>query len=152
MTDTAKPNRKLLTNQFKGAEYETLFSVAYPEDGTTLDEMLKPEYWAHVARDMKPWQRIEVRAADKSWMAELVVLVVKPFAVKVVVLDKFEFEAKSVAAAANIDVPEGYELKYRGKAGWSVIRLSDNEILQEKEASKAAASIWLEGFLKELAA
>ncbi|MPZ31198.1 MAG: hypothetical protein GEV13_09415 [Rhodospirillales bacterium] len=40
---------------------------------TTFDDILKLDFWVHVARRLKVRDRIEVHAHDGSWYAELVV-------------------------------------------------------------------------------
>lgn len=147
--EKAKPNRKILVPYLTAAEYQRNEWVAKPEAGTSLEEMLVPAYWANVAKTMKQWDRVEVRPADGSWYAELLVRVVEPFAVLVHVLRRVEFKP-TLKAKSEIDVPEGYEIKFRGKAGWCIVRNDDNTILKEKEDSKEAALVWLQAHLRAL--
>lgn len=149
---TAKPNRKLLPPQFLDAEYQRRDTIAKPEAGTTLLEMQDPAYWANVAKTLKPMDRIEVRPADGTWWAELLVRVVEPQSVRVHVLRTVEFH-KPARADASPDVADGYEVKHRGaQRGWCVIREHDAAVLVEKQASHEAAVAWLTGHLRTLAA
>ena len=144
-----KPNRKLLETQFGDAEYRRRDVIATPEPGTTLDEMLSPLYWAHVAKQLKQWDRIEVRPSDGAWWAELIVRVAEPFAVRVHVLRHEEF-AGAPGASRVSEVPEGYEIKNRGRDGWAVIRLEDKAVLREKQPSREHAVAWLRESLRSL--
>jgi hypothetical protein len=145
----AKPNRKLMETQLVSAEYQRQEMVATPEPGTTLEEMLNPEYWSHIAKRVKVWDRIEVRSHDGAWWAELLVRAVQPFAVRVHVLRVAKFD-DNLKAAEQADLPAGYEVVNRGARGWTVIRESDREVLREREASRALAVMWLKGHLQVL--
>jgi hypothetical protein len=145
----SKPNRKLLPNQLPVAENEYRNLVARPEAGTTLLEMQNPAYWAHVAKMLRGGDHIEVWPADRSWWAELLVLVVEPFAVVVHVLREASFHSAGVALA-DIEAPEGYEFKHRGAKGWAVMRLDDKTELQGGHSSKEAAAAWLSAHLRKI--
>jgi hypothetical protein len=127
---------KLLQNRLKQAEFVRTVWAAQPEPGTTLDEMLQPEYWAHVAKSLKQGSRIEVTAADGEWFAELFVRSATANDVKVFLLRHQVFsEAKA---------PEGdLEAKHRGGAGWSVVRKSDKRVLVEKLETRGEAEDWI---------
>lgn len=144
----AKPNRKLLETQFADAEYRRRDMIATPEAGTGLEEMLNPLFWSHVAKGLKAWDRIEVRPADGTWWAELIVRVVQPFAVRVHVLRYAEFRRSTGSEAA--EVPAGYEIKNRGRDGWAVIRTEDKAVLHEKDPSRDHAVAWLVASLRSL--
>jgi hypothetical protein len=144
----AKPNRKLLTNQCVLAEYQRTDWVTKPEQGTSIEEMKNPEYWANVARDLKVLDRIEVRPADATWWAELLVRAVGPFTTKVHVLRVVVFDQTKGESAAAPTVPAGYAITHRGKNGWTVIRKSDNAILKEGIDTQPAAHSWLDAHLK----
>lgn len=129
---------KLLQNRIKPAEFIRTVWGAQPEPGTTLDEMLSPEYWAHVAKSLKVGDRIDVTAADGSWFAELFVRAVRPNDVRVAVLREVRFGVDT-----KTPVPPNYEIKHRGGAGWSVIRHPDKSIMFEGGATKEEANKWV---------
>lgn len=143
--------RKLIVPLFQSAEYVSNRWVVTAEPGTTIDEIKDPIFWANVANRLRQWDRIEVRDAAGEWVAELVVLAVEPFAAKVHVVrhDVFDMKANGGVPEAQ-PVPEGYEVKNRGKDGWCVIRQEDKAILKTGEVSRAHALIWLQGHLKAL--
>jgi hypothetical protein len=144
-------NRKLLPDQFQDAEYQRRDMIARPEAGTKLDELLDPAYWANVSAAVRQSDRIEVRPADGSWWAELLVRAVSSQSVAVHVLRHVEFD-KTAKAEPLPPTPSGYDLKYRGNRGWCVIRLADNQSLAEKQPTQEAAAAWLAGHLRLLAA
>lgn len=154
MSETiARPNRKLLAPYFLDAEYQRRDMIARPEPGTTLAEMEVPAYWGNVAAVLRPLDRIEVRPADGSWWAELLVRVVEPQSVKVYVLRHVEFDRPmATTSLVETEAPEGYEYRHRGPARqWAVMRLADNTCLIEKHPSREAAAAWLSAHLRKLA-
>jgi hypothetical protein len=144
-----RPNRKLLETQLMLAENCRADVVVFPEAGTTIEEMLNPLYWTHVAnKRLKQWDRIDVRAADGAWFAELLVTVKQPFAARVHVLQYVEFAVAAGAAAG--EVPAGYEIKSRGRDGWAVIRTEDKAVLFERVPTRDDALARLAASLKAL--
>lgn len=139
---------KLSAAQFKPAEYESNAYVAHPEAGEAFEEVLQPIYWAHVARSLRPWDKIDIRPADFSYYAELIVTASGPQWAKVAVLRKVDFGKNDKAAETLI--PDGYDIKHRGAAGWCVVRLEDREVLHEKAGTKADAAQWLAKHLKTI--
>src|SRR5258708_7667818 len=128
------------------------------EAGTTIDEMLDPAYWANVANRLNVRPQgiganvpdiVYVSPADGSWWAELLVRDVAPFTALVHVLRHIEFDKK--AAAIPSKVPDGYDIRNRGKNGWQVVRKSDNVVLKEGLATQATAAAYLDTHLKTFA-
>ena len=56
-----------------GSEYARQDWVANLEDGTTLEDIMRPEFWSHNAARFQPYATIECRAEDGTWIAYLVV-------------------------------------------------------------------------------
>lgn len=165
--EKAKPNRKLLAPQFVSAEYHENPWIAKPEAGTTFVEMLDPAYWANVASQLRSGDVIRVRPVEGNWWAQLVVAAVAPFTAKVEFIigrafgigtftseDDFakavdgKKDQPPVLAAVG---PKGYEIKNRGKNGWTVVRKSDNAVLKEGLDTQAAALAWAEQHAKTFA-
>lgn len=129
---------KLLQNQLKDADFIRTVWSAQPEPGTTLEEMLTPEFWAHTSRSLKKDDVIEVRPKDGLWFAELYVRSANDNAATVFVL-------RHVVFAEDKKVAEGtpFEIKHRGPRGWSVQRRSDKVILFENGATRDEAEAWI---------
>lgn len=107
--------------------------------GTTVDDVLKPAFWAHKAREMTPYDRIEVREETGEWMLELMVLSQGLNWATVHVLQHHVLQHVA-------EEPEGvklHKLQWRGpRAKWGVIRLSDNQVLQDG-MDKDQAAAWM---------
>ena len=143
--------KQLLQNRLKLAEYVRNVYGATPEPGITLDDMVRPEYWAHVARTLRPGDRIEVCPDDRSWFAELFVVSQSDTDVRVAVLRSTKIELPEVKPLVQRSAPKpgqkddsSYEVKHRGAAGWSVVRKVDKAVVFEGGQSRRAAEDWLE--------
>lgn len=129
---------KLLANRLKDADFIRTVWHATPEPGITLEEMMKPEWWTHVARMLKKGDHIEVTSEDGEWFAELLVRSTTDKGVCVFALRSVVFSEDKPAAADAI-----FEVKHRGGAGWSVVRRSDKVVVYEKGATRADAEAWV---------
>ena len=152
-SEVKNPNRKLAVHQFQQAEYQRQEWVVTPERGTSIEEMKNPLYWSNVARALRPADKIIVRFFDFEEYAELLVRTVEPYAASVVVINHLKFGSNAAdAIGADLKAPEGYEVKFRGRAGWCVLRLTDNQIVHEGERNRANAVMWAEQYVRKLAA
>lgn len=123
--------------------------VADIESGTTLADILKAEYWRHVAKfNLTPNDIIIARAEDGTWRAELIVQATGPGFAKVKLLQKYDLE---VEAPGNDAIPPGYSVLWKGpQRKW--VALHETRVLREGFDSRTAASAWLGGHLKTIAA
>lgn len=132
---------KILQSQLKQAEFVRTVHAATPEHGASIDDVLVPEFWAHVAKQFKPGDRIEVKPDGADWLAELYVLKIDVHGVHVALLNKYELSASSNAPAVAND--DEYEINFGGAAKWRVIRKSDREVMVKGLASKVECESWL---------
>lgn len=117
--------------------------VVNAENGTKIDDVLDPQYWAHVSALMQPYDRIEVLQETGEWMLELLVINTGRNWAQVHVLHKHDLEqrAESMPAALKHKIEwKGPQLKF------CVIRIADSEVIQKELASKVAAAEWLAGY------
>lgn len=130
---------------FKMAEYDRQIWVVTPEEGTTPADVMRPDFWTHVAEQLKPWHRLEVRGFDGSWMVDLVVLAAGPLWAKVEVIGG-PWDFAKISTASKVPVPETneFEVKWRGPSlRWCVMRTSDRKPVKEELATKDEAALWL---------
>jgi hypothetical protein len=140
------PERFMTTAEFR----RTTYSVV-TEGGTTVDEILRPEYWSHVARKLKPYDKIEVLAEEGTFYLELLVLRVLTGAVVVKLLNHAELESSPAAGDEDPDI----EIKYSGPIKkYRVTRKSDGKVLAEGEevATRQMAEQFVIEYRKALAA
>lgn len=128
--------------RFKSAEYERVAYVVTAHENTVPSDLLKPEYWAHVAAKLRSYDRIEARANDETWYAEYLVVKAGSNWANVIMLDAWPLTSQdvieSVASASS-----ALEAQWRGPhSKWSVIRKSDKAVLKEG-MSKDEANRWI---------
>lgn len=118
--------------------------------GVTLQDILDPAYWTHVAFKLRPHYRIIVDAEDGAWVAELFVRYASRQEARCAVLSFTEIEGKVEMPA---DAAPEFEVRWRGPtAKWSVVRLSDGEIMTDGKQDKKAAEQWLANYNARVAA
>lgn len=137
------PVQKLPGHKINTAEYARTAWRAEPASGVEFEEVLKPEYWTHVAKRMKRGDVIEVFAEDGSYYAEL--LVVNCGDQWASVKTKGHMSLKAKTAVKRPD----YETKWKGEqALWSVIRTKDSKLMQDKFPTEDQAREWIEQHIK----
>jgi hypothetical protein len=137
--------KPLVGGRFRAAEYTRTIWQATPEYGTPFEEVLKPGYWSHIAAQVKPWDRIEIKPEDASYFAELIVLVPDKVSVTVGLLYQVVFDEQVIATPPDQTV--GFEVKWRGPISkWAALDPKGN-VKQDKFESKELAEAWLKEHL-----
>jgi len=118
----------LMPERFKLAAHERNVWAMTAEHGTTVDDIMKPEYWMHLAPQLRPYDRIEVRIDDGVFFLELLVIQSGQNWAKVFKLNEHQLVKASLAP-----VPDGqYGTKWNGPHNkFVVFRKSDNEIISK---------------------
>jgi hypothetical protein len=106
------------------------------EHGVTKEDLLRPEFYAGIAPKLKPFYKIEVRAEDLSFYAELLVLQATKTAAKVTILNFLELSSPS---SSDLKELNGFLVEYKGLNQWCVIRKSDNALIEKNHATEADA-------------
>jgi hypothetical protein len=142
---------QLQAAQFQPAEFARQVYQAVPSHGTTIDDMLKPEYWAHIATKLRPTYRIEVNAEDGSFFAELIVRDAGRTWAKVALLRHKTFD-DGADILGESPAPD-YVINFRvGPTKWRVQRKSDGEVLRSGFISKPEAEAWAKTHTQAMAA
>ena len=146
---------KLMPTELQQGEFALLTWVVTPEIGTTIETVLKPEYWSHVAKSLKPWHRIEVRDPGFGWIAYLRVKDAGAQWANVHLEGIVELARKAAPAVPPLEMPDtsDFEIKWRGPvARWSIIRVVDKVTMVENIKHKDEAIVWLRSYLAKVAA
>jgi len=144
-----EPARPILgVDRLRSAEFERIIHVATPGSGHGLEEMIDPAYWAHVGPKLKPYDRIEVRAEDGTYFAELLVLACDRTWAKVHVLNWWDLSTQDVAITEAAAASSKFEIKHTPGLRWHVIRKSDRQTMHKDCQTKAEAGSWLTEYLK----
>lgn len=123
--------------------------TATPEAGTSLEQVVRSEYWSHATRLFNPSDRIEVIPEDGSYFVELLVTNVELNRVKVVELRRVVLQE---SVELQEDLAKDYEVKWRGNIKrHCVMRKSDKKLIKENFATGKEAAQWLNDFVLGLA-
>ncbi len=114
-----------------------------PEIAATVEDLLDPNYWAHVANRMKAGHRIEAIPEDRHYFAEFFVLAASTNWAKVVLLRKKVLIENNKAVEK-----EGYIVKFAGQHRWRVEK--DGEVLSKNHDDQKAAAAWLADHIKDM--
>lgn len=138
---TVEKSARILNPQRMGlAEQLRQDWVVNAEEGTTIAEVLDPQYWAHMAAQMQPYDRVDVRLETGEWMLELLVVTPGRNWAQVHLLHHHELATRSETLPAAVK----HKVEWKGpQRKHVVIRLSDDQPIQENFATKAEANAWL---------
>jgi hypothetical protein len=140
--------RPMEVMRFNGEEFSRMAWVCTAFEHTNPEDLLQPEYWAHVATKLTPRSRIEAWADDGSWMAEYVVLEAGRNWARLHLLTVHHFTSADIAQTLA-DRMSPYEITHRGPhAKWSVIRKSDRQVLSEGYETARGAAEYMDERLK----
>src|SRR4051812_49287367 len=98
------------------AEHMRTFRFVEVPPAVPIDNLMRPDYWAHCAQMFKPRDRVEAHAQDGSWFAELLVMKVNKHEVYMVPLNIVDLtRASFVPTEAQGPKEEGdYVVTYGG--------------------------------------
>lgn len=134
--------------RMKEGQYERTVWVITAHENTYPQDFTDPAYWSHVASKLRPWDRIEARANDGTWYAELIVLEAGRNWARVQLLSAISLTTADIAMTQSNKL-SAYEIVFRGPhSQWSVIRKADREVVHEGETTQGGAVNWLNERMK----
>lgn len=136
----AKSARILNPHNMGLAEARRRDWVVDAEEGTTEEEVLDPQYWAHMASQLQPMDRIDVRAETGDWLLELIVINRGRNWAQVHLAAKHDLAPRAEIMPAAVK----HEIKWKGTGKkFCVIRLADSAVVQEGFEDRLVAAQWL---------
>ena len=118
--------------------------VVNAEEGTSVDDVLKPAYWSHMSMNMNIYDHIEVRLETGEWILELIVLDQGRNWARVYLAKQHNLrrqEVQSPPVPANM---VQHEVAWKGpQHKYAVIRTSDGQMVQNGFVEKVGAQEWL---------
>jgi hypothetical protein len=130
--------------RMQNAEYLRRDWVLTAEEGTTVDDVLDPSYWAHVAGQLTEYDRIEVRVDTGEYLLEMLVKQKGRNWAQVALLHHHDL----VGDVKTGDVGgEEFEAIWKGPLlKWCAMRKADKQILEQKLGSREAAMAWINSY------
>lgn len=122
------------------SEHRRQHLVVDAEEGTTVEDVLDPQYWAHVAAEMEPYARVEVLLETGEWMLELMVINRGRNWAQMHLLHKHDLQERS----ETMPVAQKHRIEWKGpQRKHAVIRIADSQVIQDGFSSKQEAGVWL---------
>lgn len=125
------------------ADYRRTYHHVNVDPDVTLDDLLRPNFWAyHVAR-LQPGDLVDVLARDFSLDVQLRVIGKEVGLVQMRLLRSFApNKPKAVEAEVDDDdlpeLPENYKVQFSPKAGWLVRTIDPPETVSTQKTKMAA--------------
>lgn len=140
-------DKQLSPSAIKAAEFaRQVWRIIVPR-GTTVEDMLKPTYWGHVAAQLRTGDKIEAVVEDNSGYFEFYVRFARRLEAAVSLISQSDLPAAEITE----DLVKEYRVEFRGqRAKWSVIK--GKEVVKQGIESEGEAQAWLDNHLKALAA
>jgi hypothetical protein len=130
--------------RMKAAEYERRDWVVNAPQGTIPEDIQDPAFWALHAAKLSPYDHVEVRADDGTWIAQCIVLGCERTWARVHTLAVHRLTSADVAMTQAAREAARFELKFRGPADkWCVIRRKDGAIVKDGCHTKDQAHAWM---------
>lgn len=144
----------LIATRFGQADYARNIWLAKPDHQTDPKDLLKPEFWLHVAAVVKVLDRIEVIPESGEYFAELIVVDQSKTSLRVRLLRFVPLIEGSGAETTGEDVSNDpdFEVAWRGGAKWTVLRKVDKVMIYRDMPSRDAALAKLAEHVKAKAA
>lgn len=154
MTEIAKSRApKILDRQFGLVEFKFRRWSAELTEEQTLEIALDPTFWAGQVDKIMGHDKskgrgdiIEIRKADISLYAELLIVEIGAGFVKTVLI--------SEAKPESIEIPASSPLATKwnvGKRCHEVVRVADNQVMHSGFQTKTSAAAWIDDHLKKMA-
>lgn len=138
-TQATKGVPKVFDKHLKLAESERKDWVCNVPFGITLEDALAPEFWSHVAYRLSPYDHVELRAEDGTWIAKALVTGCDRTWARVHLMHEYRLTTGDVSMSQAI---ERYALKWCGPGGkWGFKRLSDGEVIKSGFQTKDEATV-----------
>lgn len=130
------------------AQYERQEWVANAPEGCTVEDIKDPAFWSLMSFQMKPYDRVEVRADDGTWVAEVLVIGCARNWAKVSVLQHHKLASAADAMKDDAD----YRVQWKGpQKKWCIIRNSDDAFIREEIASRESAETQMKEYERNAA-
>ena len=141
--------KKISIHKLQRAEFARQHLRILPSPDHTLEDTLKPEYWAHVTNKVVVSDRIEALWEDSSKFVEYIVLDVGSQWVKVAKISEVDLSKTDKAPAPEQE--SEYEIKWADiSTKYTIIRLSDGQRMSDGHKTKDSANAWLAEHKKSL--
>jgi hypothetical protein len=144
--------KRFQTLNFSARDWGNTHGITVPA-GTTLEDVLAPEYWALVAPSLRVGDWIRVLTDDSAWEALLTVRQVSgPGAGRQnnrALIAELEFWTFDEPLSDTATRPTTHRVEYKGThLKWCVVRASDGEVVKEGCGTEDEARAAMQALLR----
>lgn len=133
-------------SNLQSVEYVRNVFRTVPPQGHSLDDVLAPNYFAHLAPKLKIGDRIEVLPETMEYFAELLVVRSERFTVHTALVNRVELATPEMPVTEL----EGHTVQWKGpNRKWSILR--GDAIIKDSFTSRGDAQAALLDLLKRVA-
>lgn len=122
-----------------------------PEFERTPKDVVNPDYWTHVAKQLRPGDEIVVVAADMSWRMELLVRDVNRISARMNVISLVDFDEQPAVQLSEEDIQQIVAV-WRGPTHKFCAVRKDGEVVKTGFATKADTMQWISNHIRAQAA
>lgn len=141
---------QIVSSRVKLAEHVRQFWHVTTPEGVSVEDIVRPGFWAHVVRQLRPLDRIEVISETGEFFADLLVEKVATGNVTVTPLNVVRRDAAPAETGVEL---EDYRIEWKGPHHkFAVVRKADNAKLIDGLSPKSAAVKWAQDHSKAMAA
>lgn len=114
--------------------------VVNANEGTEVSDVLEPAYWSHVAAQMQPYDRVDVRLETGEWLLELIVMSVGRNWAQMHLCAKHDLQPITDTLPGAIK----HKVEWKGpQRKFAVIRTADSACIHDGFASRDEANAYL---------
>jgi len=127
--------RRALEANFQQAEFKRTVWHLQLREGESREDILRPDFWTHIRSRVKQNDHIEITHEHANYFAELIVIASDSIGLRVAFLRELDL---SKLESSSVDEGD-YMVKFRGPRKFSIIRRSDNVVIEENIATEGMA-------------
>lgn len=152
MSITSPKSRRLSETRFRPKGYMVNEWEIEVESGTTIENILNPIFWTHVAKNLCLLDEIKILTEDRTFYARVLVTGVDKQSARVFVLEYKDLtEAEAFQPSEGLAKESDYLIEYAGKtAKWRVVRLADRKTIKSGMESREEAERSMRDHIKIL--
>lgn len=134
---------RIMPARFQLAEHARNVYVITVEENQKKEDVMNPDYWAHIAGKLRQYDEIMVRSDVGAFYGHLLVVACERTWAKTAVLSWVVLEEGNVSEQE----PTDYRVEYKGPyKKFCVIRVEDSALLKDEIQTKKEANQWVEDY------
>jgi len=126
----------------RGAEYERTYHHVDVDPSATIEDLMRPNFWAHHVNRLRVKDIVDVLATDGSYDVQFRVLSKGVGFVNLRPLRIWQREEERAVEAGEVELPalpEGYTVNFAPKQKWRVMTDEPHTIISKDHESKLEA-------------